>query len=179
MLEGLYRSQSALIIKDFMKKNLYKIITLIMVLILASLENSIFSESNMDISNTKIKADCFFCRQKSKGEVIIAKFKHCFVLKDNFPVSKGHLLIVPYEHIENWFVASQVLQHDIIEALNEMKLFLDSEYHPDGYNIGVNCGQAAGQTIMHLHVHLIPRYNGDVDDPRGGVRGVIASKQKY
>ena len=68
---------------------------------------------------------------------------------------------------------------DIVQALEAMKGFLDNEFHPDGYNFGANCGEAAGQTVMHLHVHLIPRYSGDTLHPRGGVRGVIPSKQSY
>ena len=67
----------------------------------------------------------------------------------------------------------------MMEALHKMKADLDAQYAPDGYNIGANCGKAAGQSVMHLHIHLIPRYNGDADDPKGGVRGVIPSKQKY
>ncbi|MFA6916882.1 MAG: HIT family protein [Parachlamydiales bacterium] len=127
------------------------------------------------------KTPCIFCQiaQLEREAVIVREFEHCFVLKDQFPVSKGHLLIIPYEHTETWFTASEEVRVDIMEALKSMKEFLDNEYHPDGYNMGANCGEAAGQTVMHLHVHLIPRYKGDMADPRGGVRGVIPSKQKY
>lgn len=125
--------------------------------------------------------DCIFCQialQQRQAE-IVAKFKHCFVIKDQFPVSKGHLLFIPYQHTENWFTASPEIQQDIMQSLNHMKALWDNEYKPDGYNIGANCGAIAGQTVMHLHLHLIPRYKGDMEDPRGGVRGVIPSKQKY
>ena len=101
------------------------------------------------------------------------------MLKDQFPVSNGHLLIIPYEHTENWFTASDSVRADMMQALQLMKELLDIEFSPDGYNIGMNCGVAAGQTIMHLHLHLIPRYIGDIEDAKGGIRGVIPSKQKY
>ena len=124
---------------------------------------------------------CLFCKipRQETNVAIIAKFKHCYAIKDAYPVSNGHTVIIPYEHTENWFTASDEVRLDIMEALLKIKANLDAEYNPDGYNIGVNCGKIAGQSIMHLHVHLIPRYKGDMDDPKGGVRGVIPSKQKY
>lgn len=100
-------------------------------------------------------------------------------MKDQFPVSKGHILIIPYEHTDTWFTASEEVRLEMMKALSELKARLDKDYNPDGYNIGINCGESAGQSVMHLHVHLIPRYHGDVDVPRGGVRGVIPSKQTY
>ncbi len=142
-----------------------------------------YSEHGWDQYENKlstINADCLFCqRSNNKDLIAVARFKHCIVLKDNFPVSPGHVLIMSYQHFEHWFEAPLEVQYDIITAINEIKKMLDTEYHPDGYNIGMNCGQAAGQTIMHLHVHLIPRYTGDMEDPKGGVRGVIPSQQKY
>lgn len=126
-------------------------------------------------------AGCIFCQvaQRKREAEIIAEFKHCYAMKDAFPVSKGHILIIPYMHVDNWFAAHEEVQMDMMRALNEMKTRLDKELHPDGYNIGLNCGSAAGQTVMHLHLHLIPRYHGDMEYPKGGVRGVIPSKQKY
>lgn len=125
--------------------------------------------------------DCLFCQMANeKTEVIyFAKFEHCYIIKDQFPVSPGHILIIPYEHTENWFTAAEEVRLDIMKALNFAKEQLDNEYHPHGFNIGANCGEVAGQSVMHLHVHLIPRYQGDMEDPKGGVRGVIPSKQKY
>lgn len=125
--------------------------------------------------------NCLFCKlsQKNAQDSFFSQFTHCYVIKDQFPVSKGHLLIIPYAHTENWFTANEVIQTDMMKALYLMKERLEKEYAPDGYNIGMNCGIAAGQSIMHLHLHLIPRYTGDVDDAKGGVRGVIPSKQKY
>lgn len=128
--------------------------------------------------NNKIDSNCLFCRI-GREEKPLAQFKHCYVIKDQFPVSPGHLLIIPFEHTTNWFTASKEVKLDIIHALSQMKNVLDTDYDPEGYNIGMNCGEVAGQSVMHLHVHLIPRYKGDVQSPRGGVRGVIPSKQDY
>ncbi|MBS0625894.1 MAG: HIT family protein [Verrucomicrobia bacterium] len=123
--------------------------------------------------------DCIFCQMAKEKNLLLAEFKHCFVIKDQYPVSPGHLLIIPYQHTENWFTSSSEVKAEINLILEKMKKLLDDGYHPDGYNIGMNCGPAAGQTVMHLHVHLIPRYRGDMSDPRGGIRGVIPTKQKY
>jgi len=102
-----------------------------------------------------------------------------FVIYDNYPVSEGHSLVVPKRIYPDYFESTL----EEIKGLNELifitKEFLDKKFSPQGYNIGINCGEASGQTINHLHIHLIPRYLDDVDDPRGGVRGVIPSKQKY
>ncbi len=126
-------------------------------------------------------SDCLFCQisQGQKQVPFFAKFKHCYAIKDQFPVSEGHILIIPYEHTENWFTASEEVRLDILKALNNVKERIDNEYNPQGYNMGANCGEAAGQSVMHLHMHLIPRYQGDMENPKGGVRGVIPSKQKY
>ncbi len=119
---------------------------------------------------------CLFCQQTLTP---LLRFTHCYAAFDQYPVSPGHTLIIPYTHIPDWFSAPPAIQHDILHALASLKAQLDASHHPDGYNIGLNCGAAAGQTIFHLHVHLIPRYHNDTTDPRGGVRGVIPAKQKY
>ena len=108
-------------------------------------------------------------------------FENPFVraLWDAFPVSPGHLLVVPRRHVATWFEATQEERAEILAVLDEAKVLIDSRHRPDGYNIGVNVGRAAGQTVFHLHVHLIPRYSGDVEDPRGGVRHVIPGKGNY
>lgn len=126
-------------------------------------------------------SSCIFCQIANRQfeAEIIKEFQHCFAIKDQFPVSQGHILIIPYNHTANWFTAPEEVRLDIMHALTHMKGKLDAEYAPDGYNFGANCSEFAGQTVMHLHVHLIPRYKGDVEDPKGGVRGVIPSKQKY
>lgn len=124
---------------------------------------------------------CIFCEIPTQGDAsnVIRKFQHCYAIYDAFPVSPGHTLIIPYTCTEHWFTASEEIRLDILHALNWMKDFIDKQFLPQGYNIGMNCGPIAGQTVFHLHVHLIPRYKGDMDDPKGGIRGVIPNKQKY
>ncbi len=124
-----------------------------------------------------MKRDCIFCNLEDKE--IIAKNQYCYAIFDKFPVSKGHTLIIPFRHVETFFDASKEEKIAIVELIDEIKEILNERYSPDGYNIGVNVGKAAGQTIMHLHVHIIPRYKGDIEDPTGGVRGVIPDKMKY
>jgi len=98
---------------------------------------------------------------------------------DKYPVSKGHTLIVPHRHVSDFFDLTLDERTAIFELVDKTKVLLDKEHQSDGYNIGINVGEAAGQTVWHVHVHVIPRYAGDMDEPRGGVRGVIPEKQKY
>ena len=98
---------------------------------------------------------------------------------DKFPVTPGHLLILPRRHVPTWFDAPIEEKLALLDLLEACKRLLDAEHAPAGYNIGINVGEAAGQTVMHLHLHLIPRYHGDVSNPRGGVRGVIPARQNY
>ena len=102
-----------------------------------------------------------------------------FAIFDKYPVNEGHILVTPKRLVATWFEASREEQQAIMELVEEAKQILDERYGPDGYNIGINVGEAAGQTVMHLHVHLIPRFVGDMDDPRGGVRHVIPWKGNY
>jgi diadenosine tetraphosphate (Ap4A) HIT family hydrolase len=102
-----------------------------------------------------------------------------YVKSDEFPVSSGHVLIIPRRHVSSWFDLTEEEHAAAVDLLIKTKKYLDSEYSPDGYNIGVNCGEAAGQSIMHAHLHVIPRYAGDVSNPRGGIRAVIHAKQDY
>ncbi|MCQ6277065.1 HIT family protein [Bacillus sp. V3B] len=89
------------------------------------------------------------------------------------------MLIIPKRHVEQYFHLTVQERNAIDQLLFEGKKMIDEQDQPDGYNIGINCGEAAGQTIFHVHVHLIPRFRGDMEDPRGGVRGVIPEKQRY
>jgi diadenosine tetraphosphate (Ap4A) HIT family hydrolase len=110
---------------------------------------------------------------------LLAKGDLAFALWDAYPVSPGHVLVVPIRHVATWFEATEEEQRELLGLVDEVKVRLDSERRPDGYNIGINVGEAAGQTIMHLHLHVIPRYSGDVEDPTGGVRWVIPAKANY
>lgn len=98
---------------------------------------------------------------------------------DIYPVNKGHLLVIPKRHVEQYFDLTIEERRAIDSLLFEGKALLDKEHNPEGYNIGINNGEVAGQTIFHVHVHLIPRYKGDMEEPRGGVRGVIPDKRIY
>ena len=102
-----------------------------------------------------------------------------FVIYDGFPVSKGHCLIIPKRVYSDYFESTEEEIIGLQKLVIETKKIIDKKYRPDGYNVGINCGEVGGQTVSHVHIHLIPRYKGDMDDPKGGVRGVIPSKQKY
>ena len=118
-----------------------------------------------------------FCR--IPREQILIDGPLAVAARDSYPVSKGHALIIPRRHVASFFETTDEERRTMLKLLDEMKVLLDREHKPDGYNIGINNGPAAGQTVMHLHMHLIPRYAGDRPDPRGGVRWVIPEKAKY
>ena len=122
---------------------------------------------------------CLFCDKINNHNNFLYENQSVTAFFDEYPVSTGHVLIVTKRHIETYFEASLSEKRDIDLAIMKLKSHLDDLFHPDGYNIGINNGSASGQTIMHLHVHLIPRYKGDTSNPRGGVRGVIPKKQSY
>ena len=128
-----------------------------------------------------ITKDCPFCNinEKIDKNRIIYEDSTWIAVLDGFPVSKGHTLLIPKRHCETYFDLNYVENGTLCATINVVKRILDTRYNPSGYNIGVNCGKSAGQTVMHCHIHIIPRYDGDIEDPRGGVRGVIPSKQKY
>lgn len=98
---------------------------------------------------------------------------------DKYPVQTGHLLIIPKEHVETYFDASMDQIIAIHALIIEGKELLAEKFSPDGYNIGINVGAYGGQTVNHLHVHLIPRYKGDMEDPRGGIRNAIPNLVAY
>ncbi|MDC3091766.1 HIT family protein [Rickettsiales bacterium] len=102
-----------------------------------------------------------------------------FVIFDKFPVSKGHCLIIPNRIYSNYFDSSEEEIIGLNKLLFKTKKYLDEKFNPSGFNVGINCGKVSGQTVDHLHIHIIPRYPKDVDDPTGGVRCVIPNKQKY
>ena len=109
----------------------------------------------------------------------IAENELAFAIPDAFPVSPGHTLVVPRRIVTTWFEATNAEQAAILALVREVRNHLDRTFHPDGYNVGFNAGEAAGQTVLHLHVHVIPRYRGDVPDPRGGIRWVLPEHADY
>lgn len=98
---------------------------------------------------------------------------------DSFPVSEGHTLVIPRQHVTSLFDLSPGEQAQLWQLVAEVRQQLVEKHHPDGFNVAVNDGRAAGQTVMHTHIHIIPRYVGDRDDPRGGIRWVIPEKARY
>ena len=115
----------------------------------------------------------------SRRVEIICETATCVAFFDGYPVSPGHALIVPKRHVSSYFDLTDHEREAMNVMLQYVKRVVDERFHPDGYNIGINVGQAAGQSVYHCHMHLIPRYAGDVENPKGGVRGVIPKKQKY
>lgn len=129
--------------------------------------------------NQEREKPCIFCNRESTFSSIIAESEHSYAVLDNYPVNPGHILIISKGHYEHWFKAPREVQVDIIDFMERLKGWLDEKHAPDGYNVGFNCSKYSGQTIPHLHVHLIPRYKGDCINPEGGIRGVIETKKKY
>lgn len=121
--------------------------------------------------------NCIFCNiDKTR---IVAENETAVAIYDGFPVNEGHMLIIPKQHIKDYFETCEQDKVGLWKLVDECKEIVDKKFKPDGYNIGINCGEVAGQSVMHLHIHLIPRYNGDIENPKGGVRGVIPEKRIY
>jgi diadenosine tetraphosphate (Ap4A) HIT family hydrolase len=120
---------------------------------------------------------CTFCTLPP--ERIIDSNEYGVVIRDAYPITQGHTLVIPKRHMASWFEATQAEQLALFSLLNTAKELLTQAFKPDSFNIGINDGPAAGQTIPHLHMHLIPRYKTDHTDPRGGVRWIIPDKAKY
>lgn len=120
---------------------------------------------------------CLFCCLPESR--VLLRNETVIVVRDAFPVTRGHTLVIPLRHVESFFDTSAEERAAMFELLDAAKQQLQTEYAPAGFNIGINDGAAAGQTIRHLHMHLIPRYAGDRPDPRGGVRWIIPEKADY
>lgn len=142
------------------------------------------------------RRDCPFC--SLVGREFVAENDLAVAFRDGFPVNPGHTLIIPRRHVPTWFLATREEQIAILELADRVKAQLEADgvtvselsrgtrnleigasLRPDGYNLGLNCGEAAGQTIPHLHLHVIPRYRGDHPSPKGGVRWIFPDKAKY
>lgn len=145
---------------------------------------SLFQNDNCEIykyqhyNQLEHNFDCPFCNL-AKDKEIISETATALAFYDGFPVSKGHTLIVPKRHVANYFDLSIHEQRALWLLVNRCKKILEKQCNPNGFNVGINIGKTAGQSVFHVHIHLIPRYEGDVENPRGGVRGVIPSKQSY
>ena len=120
---------------------------------------------------------CLFCCLPESR--VLLRNETAIVVRDAFPVTRGHTLVIPLRNVESFFDTSAKERAAMFELLDAAKQLLQAEYAPAGFNIGINDGAAAGQTIRHLHMHLIPRYAGDRPDPRGGVRWIIPEKADY
>ena len=120
---------------------------------------------------------CLFCCLPESR--VLLRNETAIVVRDAFPVTRGHTLVIPLRHVESFFDTSAKERAAMFELLDAAKQLLQAEYAPAGFNIGINDGAAAGQTIRHLHMHLIPRYAGDRPDPRGGVRWIIPEMADY
>ena len=121
--------------------------------------------------------NCPFCSVTDHDKVL--QTVECYARWDKYPVTRGHVLIIPTRHFQDYFQATAVEKAALWTMVDEAKQLLDTQFKPDGYNIGINIGVPAGQTVVHCHIHLIPRRVGDSAKPRGGVRGVIAGKADY
>jgi diadenosine tetraphosphate (Ap4A) HIT family hydrolase len=120
---------------------------------------------------------CPFCQLPE--ERIRGANEHAIWLRDGFPISPGHSLVIPRRHVGSFFEVSATERAALLELLDQAREVAQAEFNPDGFNIGINDGAAAGQTVPHLHIHLIPRFKGDAADPRGGVRWIIPGKADY
>ena len=120
--------------------------------------------------------DCIFCQHDRQ---ILAQTNLSFAFLDSFPVSTGHAFIIPKRHVASIWEMTTEEYTDAFNLVRQVKDILQKQFEPQGFNIGVNCGEIAGQTVSHAHIHVIPRYKGDVPNPRGGVRNIIPGKGNY
>jgi len=124
--------------------------------------------------------NCIFCNLGKNGIKIIAQNELALMFYDSFAVTKYHTLIIPKRYVSDYFNLHQPELNAIQELLQQQKdNLLKKDKAITGFNVGINCGEDAGQSIFHVHVHLIPRRKGDMSNPKGGVRGVIPDKQSY
>jgi len=131
-----------------------------------------------EIAN-KFEVGCLFC-EKMKTQEILIENDFSFAILDSYPVSKGHTLVIPKRHVADYFEMTETERNAVHDLLRiRRKQLLETDPSIDGFNVGVNTGKAAGQTVFHCHIHLIPRRLGDTHHPKGGVRGVIPNKMSY
>lgn len=123
-------------------------------------------------------SSCPFCA-RLKREQLLAKNDLAVALADAFPLNPGHAIIVPHRHEKDYFALSEAEQQAMWGLVARVCHIIEESHKPEGFNIGLNAGEAAGQTIAHAHLHVIPRYEGDVDDPRGGIRWILPERAPY
>ena len=123
--------------------------------------------------------DCVFCEIVNEKKDIIFESDLAVAFFDSHPVSVGHTLIIPKRHCVTYFDLTKEEIEEMFELSMKVKEHLDQEYQPDGFNVGFNCLEAGGQSVMHAHMHVIPRYKGDSENPRGGLRKVVKKKDNY
>ncbi|MGB5707339.1 MAG: HIT domain-containing protein [Arenicellales bacterium] len=121
--------------------------------------------------------NCRFC--KPSTERLMIKGELGFVAWDRHPVNQGHFLVIPHRHFADYFDITETERNELWALVESGKKIAEEKYKPDGYNIGINVGEWAGQSIHHLHIHVIPRYKGDVENPKGGIRSVIPERKIY
>jgi diadenosine tetraphosphate (Ap4A) HIT family hydrolase len=135
-------------------------------------------ERRMTVTNAPELRDCPFCDRLAAGE-LLADNALAAAFPDGFPLAPGHSLIVPRRHEPDFLALTDAEQAAVWGLVGAVRRRLDAQFHPQGYNLGVNIGAAAGQTVWHAHLHVIPRYSGDVPDPRGGVRWILPARARY
>lgn len=124
-------------------------------------------------------AGCIFCSDEIASRIVAAN-QTVFAIEDKYPVTQGHLLVIPYRHTKDYFSMTQEERQHAEELLRTLKNKIQQENKTvTGFNVGMNCGESAGQTVMHAHIHLIPRRDGDTSEPRGGVRACVPEKMGY
>lgn len=122
---------------------------------------------------------CVFCDKEIMARQV-AERGSVFAIADKYPVTSGHLLVIPRRHVDDWFAMSDKERADTLEIIGLLReRILQEDPSVTGFNIGMNCGHSAGQTVMHAHIHLIPRRDGDIFDPRGGIRGCVPDMMQY
>jgi len=112
-------------------------------------------------------------------ERIILEGENCVAFYDRYPLNEGHALVIPCQPVQSMFELEEDMQTELWDTVRKVRAILKAKFNPDGFNIGINDGAAAGQTMPHTHIHLIPRHKGDIPDPRGGIRWIIPEKAKY
>lgn len=126
---------------------------------------------------TESAKPCPFCNPKP--ERIVVAGVAAMALWDSYPLNPGHVLLVPRRHVRSWFEATLAERDEMLRLADDARRIVIERHRPDGFNLGLNDGAAAGQTVPHVHLHLVPRYRGDVADPRGGVRWIIPERARY